>query len=375
MLTNEEFRLFRNLIYEESGIYLKESRKDFLENRLVKRMNVTGMNSPYWYYRFLTERKKAELLILLDLLTINETSFFRNKPQLELFKNVVLPDVMNSRGVLQYAPLKKLRIWSAGCSTGEEPYTIAMIVMDAMNNAPPYPPLSATGGFAEAKSRGGRGCYDDWDIKIFASDISLTAIETASRGKYDGEKVRAVVDGYYIDRYFEKVSTPLCHSHESGNPEKKQKTGFPLTDCGNDAICSKLRSREGIFSEQKLYKVKAEVKKLVIFDFHNLKNENGLADLDVIFCRNVMIYFDIDEQKRLVNKFYKSLKPGGYLFLGHAESLHGMGTDFQFIYEDMGTAYRKPLTLCHSREGGNPDAVPAKLVPASRRQGAGNYYI
>jgi len=91
MLTDEEFRLFRNLIYEESGIYLKENRKDFLENRLVKRMAETRTASPYWYYKMITENVRSELLVLLDLLTVNETSFFRNRPQMDLFKNLVLP--------------------------------------------------------------------------------------------------------------------------------------------------------------------------------------------------------------------------------------------------------------------------------------------
>lgn len=327
MLTNEEFRLFRNLIYEESGIYLKESRKDFLENRLAKRMNATGASSPYWYYRLLTEKRRAEeLLPLLDLLTVNETSFFRNRPQMELFKNVALPDIKRKNSA---EPHKNLRIWSAGCSTGEEPYTIAMIVDETMNNAPSYPPL---------KLRGGRGSYDggfEWDIKIFASDLSLKVLETANRGEYAKDKVIATVDDYYIARYFEKSFS--CHS------ELVSESQGMLKRVQHDNL-------KGGFPEQRngtCYRVKDEIKKMIVFDFHNLKNENGLVDLDIIFCRNVMIYFDADEQKRLINKFYGSLKPGGYLFLGHAESLQGMGTGFQFIYENMGTAYKRPVEeLC-----------------------------
>jgi chemotaxis protein methyltransferase CheR len=340
MLTDEEFRLFSNLIYEESGIYFKETRKDFLENRLIKRMTATGMKSPYWYYKFVTEKSNTELLVLLDLLTINETSFFRNRPQIDLFKNVVLPDIMNKKRQNPPSPsftkggMGRLRVWSAGCSTGEEPYSIAMVVHDAMNNAPSYPSL---------KLRGGRGSYDggfEWDIKIFASDLSLTALEIANSGEYPADKVHATVDDYYINKYFERIP-PSCHSHESGNPEKKQKTGFPLNNCGNDEICRGLRSGEGVFSEQKFYKVKDEVKKMIIFDFHNLKNENGLQNLDVILCRNVMIYFDEEEQRRLIEKLYRKLNPGGFLLLGHAESLHGWNTGFQFVYKDKGTAYKK----------------------------------
>ena len=321
MLTNEEFRLFRNLIYEESGIYLKESRKDFLENRLAKRMNATGASSPYWYYRLLTEKRRAEeLLPLLDLLTVNETSFFRNRPQMELFKNVALPDIKRKNSA---EPHKNLRIWSAGCSTGEEPYTIAMIVLDAMSNAPYNPPSSPLKlrGEQRGVTVGGRGSYDggfDWDIKIYASDLSMGVLETANRGEYAKDKVLATTDEYYINKYFEKAP-----------PEGNNPLNPPF-----------LRGNHH-------YRVKDIIRKMIVFDFHNLKNDNGLRDLDVIFCRNVMIYFDADEQKRLINKFYGSLKPGGYLFLGHAESLQGLGTGFQFIYENMGTAYKRPVEeLC-----------------------------
>lgn len=270
MLTEEEFRLFRNLIYEESGIYLKETKKDFLENRLVKRMSETRTPSPYWYYKLVTDGRGAELITLLDLLTVNETSFFRNRPQIDLFRNLILPDVMGKK---RADSRKKLRIWSAGCSTGEEPYTIAMVVLELLPNP------------------------GAWDIKIFASDLSLTALEAASKGVYALDKVQATVDDHYL-RYF---------------------------------------NRNG-----KSAAIKDEVKRLVVFDFHNLKNDNGLGGLDVVFCRNVMIYFDGEEQKRLAGKFFRCLDPGGYLVIGHAESLQGRDTGFEFVYENRGTAYREP---------------------------------
>jgi len=274
MLTDEEFRLFRSLIYKESGIYLKENRKDFLENRVVKRLRATGLTSPYWYYKLLTENKKAELLNLLDLLTINETSFFRNAPQLDLFKNIALPEILGSKSG---EARKRLRIWSAGCSTGEEPYTIAMFIREALPDPRP------------------------WEIQIFASDLSFTALKAASAGEYNADKVSATVDAHYINRYFEKLGDRV--------------------------------------------RIRDELKKMIVFDYHNLKNDNGLAELDVIFCRNVMIYFDEAAQARLVKRFYDSLVPGGYLFLGHAESLFGMETKFEFVYDNKGTAYKKKETL------------------------------
>jgi len=271
MLTDEEFRLFRNLIYEESGIYLKEQRKDFLEHRLVKRMQATGIASPYWYFKLITEQKKTELLIFLDILTVNETSFFRNGPQIELFKSGLLPEIVRRKA---QEGRKQMRIWSAGCSTGEEPYTIAMILHETI------PDLK------------------QWDCKIIASDLSMTVLAAAKKGEYAADKVHATVEDRYLDRYFETRGDRLC--------------------------------------------VRDEVKKLVAFDYHNLKNDNGLSGLDAIFCRNVMIYFDTDAQKRLIDKFHASLNPGGFLLIGHAESLQGWGTPFEFLYNNKGTAYKKP---------------------------------
>ncbi len=332
MLTDEEFRLFRSLIYEESGIYLKETRKDFLENRLIKRMTATGMNSPYWYYKFITEKSKKELLILLGILTINETSFFRNRPQIDLFKNIILPELVVKKG---HKGEKRLRIWSSGCSTGEEPYTIAMVLMETV----PYHWL--------------------WDIKIYASDLSINTLEIANRGEYSKDKVHATVDDYYINKYFEKIIPlpsdnpfqPIPHPFntpirkmgykgiEEGRGDFKEDSygdGIPLIQYSNGSGLTTREQKNG-----KHYKIKYDVKKLIVFDYHNLKNENGLTDLDVIFCRNVMIYFDEEEQKRLIEKLYRKLNHGGYLFLGHAESLHGWDTGFKFVYKDKGTAYKK----------------------------------
>jgi chemotaxis protein methyltransferase CheR len=287
MLTDEEFRLFRNLIYKESGISLKDNRREFLENRLAVRMKATDTASPYWYYRLVSEKRKAELAILLDLLTINETSFFRNRPQMDFFRDVILPKVMREKVD------RKLRIWSAGCSTGEEPYSIAMIVGDAI------------------------GHNSRWDVRVLASDISLTALETAQKGEYSAERVLDHVAPYYVGAYFENIAEPYC------TPDKGK------------ALKSEYCTPEDHF------RVREEIKKMVIFDYHNLKHDNGILGLDIIFCRNVMIYFDFEEQKRLVSKFCRSLGPGGYLLTGHAESLHGWDSGFRLVQHHNGIAYRK----------------------------------
>lgn len=269
VMTDAEFKLFRDLIYAVSGMSLKKGKKEFLENRIQKRMAATNMTTPYWYYRFITDGNKPELVNLLDLLTINETSFFRNKPQFELFRNKIVPKIIRAK---EREFNKTLRIWSAGCSTGEEPYTIAMVVKDLL------PPGS-------------------WDVTVFASDLSLTALETASRGIYSYDRVKGDISTYYLEKYFEKAGDS--------------------------------------------YRIKQEIRDMVVFDFNNMKHDNGLRGLDIIFCRNVMIYFDEEEQKRLINKFYISLSPEGYLFLGHTESLQGWRSGFEFIHDNKGTAYKK----------------------------------
>ncbi|UCG79320.1 MAG: protein-glutamate O-methyltransferase CheR [Nitrospirota bacterium] len=267
-MTDAEFKLFRDLIYAECGMYLRPGNKDFLNSRVVKRMAEINVNTPYWYYRLITDGNKSELIKLLDLLTINETSFFRNKPQFDLFRKKILPDVIKKR---EEAGERVLRIWSAGCSTGEEPYTIAMVANEAVPKG--------------------------WKVRIFASDLSLSALETANRGIYDVKKTMQEVDGYYVERYFESVGNSL--------------------------------------------RILESLKRMIVFDFHNLKLEHGLSDIDIVFCRNVMIYFDEEEHKRLIRKFHKCINDNGYLLIGHAESIQWWDSGFEFLHDKKGTAYKK----------------------------------
>ncbi len=269
MLTDDEFKLFSQLIYNESGIAIKETKKEFLQSRLLKRLQVNQLNSYYRYYKFITDRQQGqrELLDLMDSITINETSFFRNKPQFDLLTNIVIPVLKKKKAIDQ-----KLRFWSAGCSRGQEAYSIAMSILSNLE----FP--------------------DAWDVKILASDISLRVLESAQKGIYSPYELEGI-ETEYVKTYFEK--------------------------------------------SDEYYYVKPHVKKLVIFDYHNLKHENGQAGLDAIFCRNVMIYFDVNEQKRLIDKFYRSLSDGGYLFLGHTESLQGLSDKFKFIYHNKGAVYQK----------------------------------
>jgi chemotaxis protein methyltransferase CheR len=269
ILTDDEFRLFSQLIYNESGIAIKDAKRDFLQARLQKRLQANQCNSYYRYYKYVTDQSRGnrELLDLVDSLTINETSFFRNRPQFDLFAEHVLPELKRKKsGNL------KLRFWSAGCSRGQEAYSIAMSVLDHLE------------------------LPNAWDIKILASDISLRVLESAQRGQYS-EYEAETVHSEYLKTYFDKVDN--------------------------------------------YFQIKPQVRKLVIFDYHNLKHDNGLVGLDAVFCRNVMIYFDPEEQKRLIDKLHRSLADGGYLFLGHTESIQGLSDKFKFIYRNKGAVYQK----------------------------------
>jgi chemotaxis protein methyltransferase CheR len=271
-ISEDEFRLFRDLIHRECGLYFSDNKRSFVSSRIEKRLSARSMGSFYRYYRYLLEggrEQEEELLRLLDVLTINETSFFRNRPQFDFLEEVVIPELAEEkkrRGDFLF------RAWSAGCSTGEEPYSIAISALESLT------PRSA------------------WEIKVYASDLSLTALEKADEGAY----LEAKLQGLRPDR---------------------ERRYFAETDGG--------------------FRVRDEVKRLVVYDFHNLKHENGLRDLDVVFCRNVLIYFDPAEQQRVVGKLVRALRPGGYLFLGHSESVQGKFEDLRFVHHRRGTAYRK----------------------------------
>lgn len=271
VMTPDEFKLFRDLIHNECGIFLKEEKRDFLKMRVEKRLKTLSIGSYFNYYRYVKdERNRRELSSLLDSITINETYFFRNTPQFEILREKVIPELIERK---RKAGDYNLMAWSAGCATGEEAYSIAIEILEAI------PDISR------------------WNVQVIASDISWRCIEIGQSGVYSGEKLKDVPPGY-LTKYF-------------------------------------------IYSGD-IYQVMDNVKRLVIFDFHNLKHENGLTKVDVVFCRNVMIYFDIEEQKRIVARFRKVLNKDGYLFLGHAESLQGIANgDFRFLYLNKGTAYQK----------------------------------
>lgn len=265
-----------------------EHRIHFLRDRLQRRLKACNLDSFYSYYRLLTSRDgKKELAALLENLTVNETSFFRNVPQLELFSKVILENLLHKK---QERRDFSLRLWSAGCSTGQEPYTMAIEVCDALSyyylrNPLPFDMPSPKPLIPPP-----------WKVEIVASDISYSALLQGEQALYSETQMEPV-DYTCRLRYFERQGDK--------------------------------------------YAVKPALKHLVQFDFHNLKTEFLPQRNDVIFCRNVMIYFDEAEQKRLIDKFYNCLNPEGYLFVGHAESLFGLTTKFKMIHQNNGTAYQR----------------------------------
>jgi chemotaxis protein methyltransferase CheR len=269
-------------------MHFDERRTHFLQDRLSRRLKECRVDSFYGYYRLLISQEgKGELAKLLENLTVNETSFFRHKAQLDLFQKFVLEELLKQK---QARREYSVRVWSAGCSTGQEAYTLAMLIADGLayyylrNSLPvelPLPkPLVAP----------------PWRVEVLASDISYSVLRAGQEGSY-GESQMASVDYSFRLRYFDKMGDR--------------------------------------------YAVKKTLKDLVHFDFHNLKTEYLPQRNDVIFCRNVMMYFDEAEQKRLVEKFYRCLNPGGHLFVGHAESLLGLTDKFQMIHRNSGTAYQR----------------------------------
>ncbi|MBN1193260.1 MAG: tetratricopeptide repeat protein [Coriobacteriia bacterium] len=272
-LTLEEFRRFRDLLHSQSGIYLEESKFDSLRISLVARATRLGYATMADYYTALA-RDHREFNELLNLVTINETSFFRFPGQFDALRARVLPEVMANKT----GGNRALRIWSAGCSTGEEPYSISMTLIDAGVEALGYKP------------------------QVLGTDVSTKALARAKAGIY-GKRAMMNVSEDVVGRYFEPTA--------SGD-----------------------------------YRVNERVRGCVDFGYQNLIKEpyplSLMGSWDVIFCRNVTIYFRLESTRRVVANLYDSLNEGGYLFIGHSETLTSINDDFEAVEVDGVFLYRKP---------------------------------
>lgn len=265
-LTSDEFRLFSEFIYKTSGITFSESNRSILESRLKEKLRQKNLDKVADYYK-LIQQDNEEQKDLLDSVTTNLTRFFRNQPHFDALQHYVIPELVK---IKREERKNKITVWSAGCSTGEEPYTIAMVMKKHLPS--------------------------DFSVEVVASDLSLKCLMVGQKGFYPEARVVGVPEDY-LSAYFTKV---------------------------NDG-----------------YQVKPEIMKLVSFDYHNLKHESKRTNFDIVFCRNVIIYFDETAQKDVIEKFWRAMSPKSFLFIGHSESLFGMNTSFEFLKTDWACFYKK----------------------------------
>ena len=264
--TDADFDLYRNLIYNESGITFTPTNRSILESRLKEQLREKGLASVKDHFAVI-KGSQGELKSFLDSITTNLTRFFRNQAHFDALEHHVIPELMKIKKATGNSTIK---IWSAGCSTGEEPYTIAMLLSEIL--PPP------------------------WRFEIIASDLSLKCLMTAKEGFYAESRIVGIPDNY-LKKYFDKV------------------------DGG--------------------FKARPEIVSKIRFDYHNLKNDSGQRNLDIVFCRNVIIYFDEAAQNGVINRFWDSMAPKSFLYIGHSESLFGMDTKFEFLKTQWATLYRK----------------------------------
>ncbi len=265
----------RDLVYHVAGIFQPDNKLRFLEDRCGKRMQVLGVSTLREYYECLTIKpiRQAEMVSLLNEITVGETCFFRNQPQLDALRNIVIPKILEARAKLA---LRHLRIWSAGCSTGEEPYTLSMLMLEEV----------------AAKLKG-------WTFEILATDLNERSIAHCKRGAYGDYSTRNLTP-YFRQKYFVARSGEL-----HVNPEVKAKVNFTRVNLLDNARMAFMKG------------------------------------IDIIFCCNVLIYFDVTSKQRVIQHFYNNLLPHGYFFLGHSESLYGVSEDFRLVHLPSATAYVK----------------------------------
>jgi chemotaxis protein methyltransferase CheR len=281
-LRPDEFRLLRDLVNGYAGIYFGDEALPILERRLKERLSALGISRFNEYYQFLkfSSGATSELDEAVDLLTTNETYFFREDYQLRAFKNEVLPILASDA-----ASRRRLSIWSAGCSTGEEVYTIAILIAES-------------------------GLFNGWDVRVYGSDISRRCVAAARRGIYGASAFRAV------------------------GPEVKR--AYFMDRADGSHVIDRIRQN-------------CHFGHLNLMDTERVR---VVGRVDAVFCRNVLIYFDQRSRKKVIDMFYERLIPGGFLFLGHSESLLNVSTAFELVHLSEDLVYRKPLISMPVRPGG-----------------------
>jgi chemotaxis protein methyltransferase CheR len=263
-MTDREFRQLRELVYERLGINLTEKKRSMLIGRLQKLLRTSGFKNFQDYYEYLVNDSGMKAMTeLINRVTTNYSFFYRGKSHFEYFVQAVLPEVVGS---LKKRNSRDLRIWTAGCSTGEEPYMLTMLMREFFGNE-----------------------YGLWDGGILATDISEKVLTFALQGIYPEDRTKEV-PAQLRNKYFKKL---------------------------NDGQMA----------------VNGTIKNEVIFRKFNLKNKlyPFKKPFQIIFCRNVMIYFDKQTRDTLLHRFYENTEPGGYLFIGHSETLGREQTLYKYI--------------------------------------------
>ncbi len=276
-LSDPAYLKIRDVIYRISGIYHPEEKLYLLASRCARRMRAVNAKTPSEYLDHLTVRggREEELRLLLNEITIGETYMFRSQAQLEMLRSVILPQIIQTKSAIGF---KRLRLWSAGCSTGEEPYTLAMFLLEE----------------SEKMLAG-------WTFDILATDLNDKSLAAAKAGIYGEYALRSTTE-VLRKKYF--------------------------------------RPYDG-----KQLEATNQLKSLIRFDRANLNDDSKmtfLKGMDVIFCCNVLIYFDQGSKHKVVQHFYSNLLPGGYLFLGHAESLYQVDDRFHLVHSPGAIGYWKP---------------------------------
>jgi chemotaxis protein methyltransferase CheR len=275
-MTEDDFERFRKIINQSSGIFFDRGKWNVLRMGLSDRALARGVDSLHDYYELLTteDKREEELRSLLENLSVQETQFFRNLPQFDALRKYIVPEVMRRKA----AKHRNIHIWSAGCSTGQEPYSLAMSLLDVIPD------------------------IDSWDIRITGTDLNRQVLEVANRGWYPERKLTGL-DRAHVENYMDE-------------------------DDGG-------------------YRVREEIKQLVNFRCLNLVTDplpiEAIGTCDIIFCRNVIIYFTHETAKFVIEHFFDILNPGGYLFLGHSETLWKMSTKYSLVEVGDTFIYKKSL--------------------------------
>ncbi len=270
-----EYRLLRDLVKEHAGLCFDDDALFTFERRLWERVAALGLTSFGDYYKYLRFhiRGSAELEEALELLVTKETYFFRQDYQLRSFQQELLPRLAE-----QHARQRRLTLWSAGCSTGEEAYTLAILLHET-------------------------GRFEGWDVRVVGSDLSRGNVAMARRGVYRERSLRSTSPAHRRQYFVETAE------------------GFQVIDS---------------------IRRYCQFGQLNLFDANRART---VGPVDVVFCRNVIIYFDMKSRRRVIDNLYERLRPGGYLLMGHSESLINLSTAFELVHLQEDLVYRKPSSV------------------------------